>query len=63
MARYVLNIKTRKIHDSTKGCSARAKITPSNSKEFDRYEDAVNFFEGRTEKGIPCGICMKRYLD
>ena len=31
----------------------------SNKKYFDDYNEAVNFFEGKSKKGNPCGICLK----
>ena len=59
MARYILNIKTGKIHNGLKPCTQCKNCNEGNKKYFDNYEDAVNYFEGKTLKGIPCGKCLK----
>ena len=58
-AKYILNIKTGKIHNAVTPCIPCRKTTEGNKKHFEVYEEAVNFFEGKTQKGEPCGICMK----
>ena len=57
----MLNIITHKIHDGEKLCAPCRRTKKSNLKEFENYEDVVNYFEGITDKGVPCGICMKSY--
>ena len=59
MANYILNIKTGKIHNGVTPCARCEKCNEGNKKYFDNYDDAVNFFEGKTTIGIPCGICLK----
>ena len=59
MAKYILNINTGKIHNALNPCYNCKKTTEENKKYFENYEDAVNYYEGKTKKGIPCGICLK----
>ena len=59
MIKYILNIKTRVIHNAIAPCAQCKKTTAGNKKYFEIYEEAVNFFEGTATKGKPCGICMK----
>jgi hypothetical protein len=56
---YILNIKTGKIHSGKNPCRFCQKMGKANKKFFDKYEDAVNFFEGNTVKGNPCNLCLK----
>ena len=60
MKNYVLNIKTGKIHNGKRPCNQCTRCKESNKKYFDNYDEAVYFFEGKNEKGIPCGICLKQ---
>lgn len=59
MSKYILNIKTGTIHSAITPCAQCKKTNVGNKKYFEIYEDAVNFFEGKTLKGRPCGICLK----
>ena len=59
MMKYILNIKTGKIHDGINPCARCKSCNEANKKYFDDYESAVNYYEGKTEKGRPCGICLK----
>jgi len=59
MSKYILNIKTGKIHDGVNPCYQCKKSKEGNKKFFDNYDEALNFFEGETSKGEPCGICLK----
>ena len=59
MERYILNIKTGAIHSEDEPCALCKRMNEGNKKFFEKYEDAVNFYEGKTSKGKPCGICMK----
>lgn len=59
MVKYILNIKTGKIHDAQKPCAQCKNSNEGNKKYFDNYEAAVNYFEGKTLKGLPCGKCLK----
>lgn len=58
-AKYILNIKTGIIHDALKPCNKCNQAKEENKQYFDNYADAENFFEGKTAKGKPCGICLK----
>lgn len=58
-AKYILNIKTGTIHNALNPCDKCKKAKEGNKKYFDDYESAENFFEGKTAKGKPCGICLK----
>ena len=55
---FILNINTGKIHNGIFPCPQCKKAKEENKKYFDNYEDAVNFFEGQTKKGVPCGKCL-----
>jgi len=46
MSKYILNIKTGKIHDGKKPCAPCNQAKKSNLKFFDNYNDAINYFEG-----------------
>ena len=59
MSKYILNINTGAIHNGEKPCCFCKKMKESNKKYFDDYNEAVNFFEGKSKKGNPCGICLK----
>ena len=59
MAKYILNIKTGKIHDGKKPCGQCRNCNESNKKYFNSYDEAVNFFEGNAKKGSPCGRCLR----
>lgn len=59
MSKYVLNIKTGIVHNGINPCGQSKRTNKGNQKFFESYEDAVNFFEGKTLKGKPCGICLK----
>ena len=59
MSKYILNIKTGMIHSAITPCAQCKRSNEGNKKYFEIYEDAVNYFEGKTSKGKPCGICMK----
>ena len=59
MKNYILNIKTGIIHDGRNPCARCKKANEGNKKYFEKYEEAVNFYEGKTSKGRPCGICLK----
>ena len=59
MAKYILNIKTGAIHNAIAPCAQCKRTSEGNKKYFDVYKDAVNFFEGKTLKGRPCGVCMR----
>ena len=59
MNNYILNIKTGKIHNALNPCAQCKSCKEGNKKYFVTYEDAVNYFEGKTAKGIPCGKCLK----
>ncbi len=59
MSKYILNLKTGTIHNGITPCAQCKKALEGNKKYFELYEDAVNFFEGKTEKGKPCGKCLK----
>lgn len=59
MVKYILNIKTRTIHNAITPCGQCKRTNEGNKKYFEIYEDAVNYFEGKTSKGEPCGICLK----
>lgn len=61
MGNYILNINTKTIHDGDSTCRALKRTKPSNLKHFEKYEDAVNYFESETVKGVPCGICLKEF--
>ena len=61
MSNYILNIRTRTIHDGKNPCAAAQRMAIANTKYFEKYEDAVNFFEGKTKKGQPCSKCLKSY--
>lgn len=61
MSKYILNIKTGKIHDGKNPCAPCNQAKKSNLKFFDNYNDAINYFEGSSEKGIPCGRCLKSH--
>ena len=60
MAKYILNIKTRAIHDGENPCALCKRMNEENKKFFEKYEDAVNYYEGKTLKGTPCGVCLKK---
>ena len=59
MPKYVLNIRTRTIHSGEKPCAQCKRTNAGNKKYFEKYEDAVNFYEGKNSKGKPCGVCLK----
>jgi len=61
MSKYILNIKSQKIHNGDNPCASCRNAKKSNLKQFDSYADAVNYFDSETVKGIPCGKCMKLY--
>lgn len=63
MAKYILNIKTGKVHSGITPCAPCRRSAEGNKKYFDDYEQAVNFFEGKTEKGRPCDLCLKEKTD
>ncbi len=58
--KYLLNIQTKKIHNGFSPCHRAKSMKESNKKWFDNYEEAVNFYEGKS-RGEPCGICLKDY--
>lgn len=55
---YLLNIKTGMIHSGTNPCARVKRMAEANKKYFDKYEDAVNYFEGKERKGVACAICF-----
>jgi len=59
MVKYILNIKTGTIHNAVSPCAQCNRTNEGNKKYFEKYENAVNFFEGINSKGKPCGICLK----
>ena len=59
MEKYILNIKTGKIHSGLSPCGQCKNTKEGNKKYFNNYMDAVNYFEGKSLKGIPCGKCLK----
>ena len=59
MLNYILNIKTGKIHNGINPCAHCRNCNEGNKKYFAEYDEAVNYFEGKTQKGIPCGVCLK----
>ena len=59
MKGYILNIDTAIIHDGKRPCHCCKNMKESNKKYFDDYNEAVNFYEGKSKKGTPCGICLK----
>ena len=61
MSKYILNIQTHKIHDGDNPCYSCRNAKKSNLKQFSCYDDAVNYFDSKTVKGIHCGKCMKLY--
>lgn len=56
--RYLLNLKSGKIHDGKNLCSQGSRIAEENRKWSDSFEELVDFFEGG-KKGVACGICCK----
>jgi hypothetical protein len=36
-------------------------MSEANKKWFDKFSDAVNFYEGKTKTGVPCCRCLKEY--
>ena len=61
MKKFLLNIANGKIHKGIfqDQCRAVKKMKESNQKWFDVYEEAENYYEGKTKKGEICGICFK----
>lgn len=59
MPKYIMNIKTGKIHDGEVPCSACRNMGEANKKFFDKYSEAESFFEGDTIKGVFCAKCFK----
>ena len=59
MSKYILHILKGTIHDGENPCYHCKKMKEENKKYFDDYDDAVNFFEGKNKKGVPCGTCFK----
>lgn len=59
--KYLLHIKTGTIHSAVHPCGQAKRMKKSNGQYFERYEDAVNFFEG-DKKGTPCALCLKEKL-
>lgn len=58
MAKYILNIKSGKIHNGESPCHHIKRAKKDSKKEFDTYEEALNYFEGN-KKGEPCNWCLK----
>lgn len=59
MANYIMNIKTRKIHNGDSPCSACLRMAEASKQYFSSYSEAENFFEGDNVKGEFCEICFK----
>lgn len=59
MGKYLLNIHTATIHDGYNPCYQGKIMADSNRKWFNKYTEAVNFFEGTHKKGVPCNRCLK----
>ena len=57
--KYLLNISTGTIHNGDNPCYQGKVMAESNKKWFYEYFDAVNFYEGKSKKGIPCCRCLK----
>ncbi len=55
---YILHIKNGTIHSFEHPCGNAKRMKESNKQIFEKYEDAVNFFEG-DKKGEPCMNCLK----
>ena len=58
IGKYLLNINKGIIHNGCSLCDPARRMAEKNKKWFDKYEDAVNFYTGKT-KANPCGICLK----
>lgn len=56
--RYLLNIRTGKIHDGENLCYHGRNIAEENQKWSNSFEELVDFFEG-SKKGVACGVCCK----
>ena len=50
MSKYILNIKTGKIHDGLKNCPRCNNCNEANKKYFENYNDAVNFLKEKIKK-------------
>ncbi len=59
MKRYLLNIKSGTIHKGDDLCYQGRTMAEFNKKWFDEYTEAVNYYEGKSKKGCPCGKCLK----
>lgn len=60
MKNYLLNISAGTIHNGKIPCAQAMRMAESNKKWFDKYEDAVNYFEGGKKKRIPLLYLPKR---
>ncbi len=54
--KYLLHLKNGTIHLTHATCPHVKKMNADNKKFFDKYDEAVHFFEG-DKKGHPCGTC------
>lgn len=59
MRKYLLNIQRATIHNGIHPCVAARKMKESNKKWFDTYQEAENYYEGKTRSGVICGNCFK----
>lgn len=59
--RYLLNIKTGKIHDGENLCYRGRSMSEENQKWADSLDELVNFYEGN-KKGIACAVCLKNKM-
>lgn len=61
MKKFLLNIQSGVIHSGISPCYQGKMMSEANKKWFDKFSDAVNFYEGKTKTGVPCCRCLKEY--